>query len=316
MSRTALITPHSLGALEAYRMVITDISEVLGDPHVDIERLFFATMIQSGVEAFIVPEHYRAGLEDWTFIRQRIEKRDYSRVETVAVELENLFTRTKRASLSDKDEKALRDITTLIQELYIAAEFRRPIVTVLGKPPVDRVRDVLREDVATVVEELLRQVATIGIEAPVVKMEVEKVTLARFRAIVESDAFGTYIERHELFETLSQRLPSAAERVSLQTRALVRTFPSVVAFRNIAVRALDVVPQLVDLVGGKALGAAAKPFATALSAALGREQRLVAYSFYPTWRRIWEGKLDKVRSILHEERARRSAGTGDPGLSR
>jgi hypothetical protein len=83
-------------------------------------------------------------------------------------------------------------------------------------------------------------------------------------------------------------------------------FPALVSLKGTAVRALEVVPQVVELVGGKTLGAVAKPFASALSSALTREQRLLVYSFYPTWRRIWDGKLDRVRLLLSQEQAERS----------
>ncbi len=56
MKRTATVSPYSLGALEAYRVVIKDISKALGDPAVDVAKLFFAEMIQSGLQRFSVSD--------------------------------------------------------------------------------------------------------------------------------------------------------------------------------------------------------------------------------------------------------------------
>jgi hypothetical protein len=306
MHRTAIVTPSSLGAIEAYRMVIKDISDVLGDPVIDIARLFFAVMIQSGLEQFVLPDKHPAELVRSSLLDQRITTADYAKVEPVIRGIDELIGLGKKdLTLSKEDEHVLYNLIAFLHDLYIAAEFKRPVATVTDRPEPEAVRRLLREDVAVVVDGLLRCVQTVDVEAPVAKMEVVDTDLKMFRRIVESDAFGPYVDSQRLFETASHSAMSVSHEVVVEARALVRRFPSLVDLRRTAVRAIDVVPEIVEVAVGKALGALAKPFTAALSGALGREQRLLLYSFYPTWRRIWDGKLDKVRFLIQQERAAR-----------
>jgi len=304
MSRTAIVTPYSLGAIEAYRGVIKDISEVLGDPVIDVARLFFAVMIQSGLQQFVVPDGPPTELIRSSLLADRVTTADYSKVEPVLHDIRELVLRgAKVAPLSKQDQRVLHDLASFIQDLYVAAEFKRPVATVIDKPDATVIRRLLRDDLALVVEGLLKSLHTIDVEAPVARFEMPNTDLQLFRAIVDSDVFEPYVGSQSLFEMTSRPVAGISHDVALRARAVVRDFPDVTDLRSTAIRALEAFPDILEAVGGKILGAVAKPFVAAVGNALGREQRILFYSFYPTWRQIWGGKLDKVRVLVEQERA-------------
>jgi hypothetical protein len=41
-------------------------------------------------------------------------------------------------------------VAPFIQDLYVAAEFTKPVVTVIERPAIDKIRGVFRDDVAVV----------------------------------------------------------------------------------------------------------------------------------------------------------------------
>jgi hypothetical protein len=156
MERDAVVSPHTLGALEAYRQVIIDISEVLRDPVIDIGKLFYAVMIQSGVKRFRVPEEYISRLPGLSLLSNRVESISYSTVEPTLRGLhDRIFSHLRRSSLSEAEQRLVNELVLFLQDLYVAAEFRRPVVTVLEVPDVSQLRPLLKEDMYLVVEALL-----------------------------------------------------------------------------------------------------------------------------------------------------------------
>jgi hypothetical protein len=48
------------------------------------------------------------------------------------------------------DRRLVHDLAPFIQDLYVAAEFKKPVVTVIERPAIDRIRRVFRDDMAVV----------------------------------------------------------------------------------------------------------------------------------------------------------------------
>jgi hypothetical protein len=302
MNRTAIVTPGSIGALEAYRVVIKDISKVLGDPQIDVAKLFFAVMIQSGLQRFSLPERPSTDIVHSKLLAGRVCEISYGSVESVLHEIRaQVSGSVKPVPLADADQRVVHDITSFLQELYLAAEFGRPVATVIDKPEQKDVRRLLREDVAIVIDGLLSSVQTVDVEAPVARFGIAEADLKSFKSVMASDVFEPYVSSQQLFELAIRPTDGVVESVRARAMTVVQTFPMFTSLKRTTIRALDAIPAVLDATAGKVFGAVAKPFMSALSEALGRDQRLVVYSFFPTWRQIWDGKLDKVRVLVANE---------------
>jgi len=305
MKRTAVVSPYSLGALEAYRGVIKDISRLLGDPAVDVAKLFFAVMIQSGFQRFSVSDEPHSDIVRTSLLTDRVCSVNYSRIQSPLNDIGSAIVRgAKNASPSNADLRLVHNLASFVQDLYIAAAFKKPVATVTDRPAVADIHRLFRDDMAIVLESLLKAVRAIDLEAPVMRFDVPDSSLGAFKAVMASDVFEPYVDSHTLFESVSRAPEGIARRIRARARSLVLAFPNLMDLKGTTVQGIESIPSVLDATLGKAFGTAAKPFAGALSRALGQERRLLIYSFYPTWRRLWDAKLDKVRVLLAEERAR------------
>ena|SRR5690606_17357863 len=141
MSRQAIISPHTLGAISAYRMVIRDISEVLGDPVIDMQRLFYAVMIQSGIERFQLPESPSDDSPIPTALSERISRVSFEALDPTLKGLHSVVTGAMRAdACAESQRREVQDLAFFLQDLYVAASFRRPDVPPLSVAGLFRVR--------------------------------------------------------------------------------------------------------------------------------------------------------------------------------
>ena len=60
-SRTVLVPPGSLGALDAFRMVSRDMAKIAGLQPLNINALFAGTIVQAGIDRFLIYEKTKFG---------------------------------------------------------------------------------------------------------------------------------------------------------------------------------------------------------------------------------------------------------------
>jgi hypothetical protein len=192
-------------------------------------------------------------------------------------------------------------LVVFLYDLYVAAAFRRPVVSVVEIPKLVELRPLLKEDLYTLTEALLTAVETLSLDAPVARFEVQTNELESFQAVMSSDVFDSYVDSHSALQLTLNPTSTLTGQVSRIAHGVVDVFPGQFDLRKTAVGAIQAVPAILDATVGKIFGALAKPLTSALAGALGGGDRLLVYSFHPTWRQIWGGKLDKVRSLLREE---------------
>lgn len=304
MQRQAIINSHTLGAIDAYRMVIKDISEALGDPVIDMQRMFYALMIQSGIERFEVPRDVvvsaPSGLSD------RVSPVS---LETETSTLDSIYAAVTGAAESAKCTEAqlgkVQELAYFLQDLHIAAVFCRPVVTALDTPKLAPLRGVLREDMFLVVDSLLSAVQILSANTPLTKLELPKRQVTSFREILESGLFAPYVESHSELESSLNSNSTSLALVGQKARGLVDAFPDQLDLKKTGINVLQAIPALIDALAGKVFGAAATPFFAALGEAIASERRVLVYSFHPVWRQVWESKLDKVRTRVTPARQER-----------
>lgn len=304
MSRQAIISPQTLGAISAYRMVIKDISEVLGDPIIDMQRLFYAVMIQSGIERFQLPEMPAEESPVPTALAERVSRVSFKELDPTLREVYRVVLgATSSDSCTDSERREIQDLASFLQDLYVAAAFRRPIVTAQKIPKVDSLQGILREDMLAVVSGLLEALQLITVDTPLARVELPKSELSKFQDVLRSDLFAPYVESQALLEKSGSGL-AGASLIGLRARNLVDAFPAQLELKKTAVSAMHALPSVIEAMAGKVFGAVAKPFVSTLESAISHQSRILVYSFHPVWRQVWDSKLDKVKSMLANEQQR------------
>jgi len=80
----------------------------------------------------------------------------YSRIESNLNEIRRSIVQgTKSKILSKQDRQPVHDLASFVQDLYIAAEFKKPVATVIDKQEIDSIHRIFRDDMAIVLEALL-----------------------------------------------------------------------------------------------------------------------------------------------------------------
>jgi hypothetical protein len=304
MSRQAIISPHTVGAISAYRMVIKDISEALGDPIIDMQRLFYAVMIQSGIERFQLPEIPSDDSPIPPSLSERISRVSFESLDPTLKGLHSVVTGAiSSASCTESQRREVQELAFFLQDLYVAASFRRPIVTAQKVPEIERLQGILREDMLLVVAGLLNSLQLITVDTPLAKVELPKKQLSSFQDVLRSDLFAPYAESQAQLETTKSD-STGLSLVGRRARDLVDAFPAQLDLKKTGISALHALPTVIEAMAGKILGAIAKPFVSTLESAISHESRLLVYSFQPVWRQVWDSKLDKVKLVLANERQR------------
>jgi hypothetical protein len=301
MEGETIISPYTLGTLEAYTVVIRDISEVLKDPIIDMRKLFYAVMIQSGLKRFRTPSNMKEFIS--AVLAERAAPMSFEKLDSKINGLHSCVIKNALPGLKKEQMRTVSDLAWFLTELYIAAEFRRPVATCVRFPKMMEIESVFREDLCIVVGGLLSAVETVNLSVPVARLKIPVKDFSLFSSVMSSNVFEPYVDSHAELETLSNPSARIAEQVSLAARREVDTFPSNFELRKTAVGAIQSIPSIIEVTAGKVFGALAKPLFSTIADAISREQRLILYSFEPTWRQVWGGKLDKVRTILAKERA-------------
>jgi len=305
MKRQAIINPHTLGAISAYRMVIKDISGVLGDPIIDMQRLFYAVMIQSGIERFQMPEQTSGASAVPPKLSGRFSPVSFKAIAPTLDSLHRVVTSAVNPdACTEAQRRKVQELGHFLQDLYVAAAFRKPVVTSIEIPEVGMLQGALREDMLSVVTGLLKVLQIITVDTPLTKVELPKRSLSSFQEVLRSDLFAPYVESQALLESAGSQSKGIA-LVGQRARQLVDAFPAQLDLKKTGISALHALPAIVEALVGKVFGAVAKPFISALERALSHESRLLVYSFHPVWRQVWESKLDKVREGLIRERQQR-----------
>lgn len=301
MERQAIITPYSLGTLEAYSTVIRDISRVLEDPIVDMTRLFYAVMVQSGLQGFRIPGGSKVPIS--SLLLDRTVPISFEKIESKLVQLRSSVFQNARPDLTREQRATIHSLAEFLVELYVAAEFRRPIATCAALPNQQTLQPLLKDDFCIVIGALLGEVQTLSVSAPVAKFNIPAKDFSSFQRVLSSDIFQPYIESHTELEILSKPTNNLFEHIDYSARRVVDAFPVNFELRTTAVNTLRAIPSFIELVGGKLVGTFLGPIFSTIAEAVGHERCLLLYSFEPTWRQVWGGKLDKVRQIVSAERA-------------
>ncbi len=277
-------------------MVIKDISEALNESVIDIRHLFYGTMIQSGISTFRLPKNHMDEVP--RLLAKRVKDIDLSEHNNVSKALHAAALGKLGNDAYTQDQlSSINRLTSFLSEIYFAAKHKTPVVTAFSAPPLDSLEQIVREDFFLACRSLIGSLEPLSTELPLARTSIHADKVESFVEVLDSGLFDAYEESQHQLEIATNNTQSSLRDIKESAGRLADRFPATLDIKKASISTLQVVPSFLEALVGKAFGLAAKPFVDAIASLLAAERRLVIYSFEPTWRHVWESKLDKVRQL-------------------
>ena len=300
MGRVAYIGGSTLGALEAYDRIITDLSNALEVEDTAVRTLFFGGMILSGIDHVLVPQNVIQSLPQE--IAAYVKPRDDSTPREIYGEIEDLVW--AHALIEKRSKKAvyLNELVAFMCELIPATDQGCPLLTTFPTPNLRSVSGLLRREFHDVVTHLENAISQVETSSPLLAAKVPKVHVGRVKEILRSELFKSYAC------ALDQAHAEGFAGSSIQAwkgkaTSLTQGFPDVLKVRSVGAKIFGLVPDVVEQIFGKLSGKASRVITDPLARVIEGRSSTEIFSFYPVWKEIWECRLDVV-SRLGQAKAR------------
>lgn len=299
MKRTAYISPATLGCIDAYEMVITDISKALEVENTSIKSLFFGGMILSGIEKIVVTKN--------TMEKLPREMIDYaspigkSSIEEIYTEVDDFLWANALVKKDSKKAYVIGHVSAYLSDVLSAADCNRPLLTTFAIPSKSEYSKYVKREAIDIIDFLVKSVTTIQTSSPFLKSEITKADLNKIKTILSSDLFRTYSD--SLVTVENERLSKESLRsVDGKVLELVKTFDNLLGIRKVTSSFFGLIPDIVELQFGKISGKLSRVVIDPMNKIIEGQRVVQIHSFHPVWREIWEERLRIVSSLLPNDR--------------
>jgi len=298
-SRTVLIPASSVGTLDACRIIFRDIAKLTHAPAVDVEALMAATVLQAGVDRFLVYSKLGREIGRTSFVRGRIETLDPSGLDalyrTVSDAVRSQFVRKP----PEKSRISPSALAGDIVDLVIASRYRTSLM--LGMPfiEISEYRQFLRPAFFAALESFLGTVEVEASAVPLPRRIAKASAVKRFHTLIESDLFCSYSAAHRQLQLPQSDFQVQAKRVSSAARKLTFGYSDSVSLQTLALSGLAVTSDLIDAFLGKLPAAAIKPFRDLFEAYFISDHRVVIYDFHSVW---WKSFHEQIVPLVEAVR--------------
>ena len=301
-SRTVLIPPGSVGTLDACRMIFRDIAKLTHAPAVDVEALMASTVLQAGVDRFLVYSRLRSDIGRSSFVRGRTETLDPSGLDAL---YRTVSDAVRSQFVSDPPETSRISPHALagqIVDLVIASRYRTSLM--LGMPfiEISEYRPFLRPAFFVALESFLGTVEVEASAIPLPRRVAKASAVKRFHTLIGSDLFESYSEAHQHLQLPRSDFQRQAKRVSSAARKLTFGFSDSVSLQTLALSGLAVTSDLIDTFLGKLPATAIRPFRELFEAYFTSDHRVVIYDFHSVWWRSFHEQIAPIVEAVRNER--------------
>ena len=298
--RTVLVPPSSLGALDALRMVFSDIADISGQTPLNIDALFASTIFQAGIDRFLTFGDTPSDYTPARFISDRtstIEPPDlndfYRRIHAV---FESQFVRPP-----NRDSRIFT-LPSLIVDLVIAARYRTSLVTTLPLEDISNFRDVLRPEFFASLERFFASLEHDAAGVPLPRSTVRTADIDRIRTVLDSDLFTDYSRAHHALESPVTEMRIQIRRVEDAARNLTRGFSDYLSIRNLVLSGLSITGKTIELFLGSLSASVLAPFKNFFESYFSADHRVVIYNFYDVWHAQFEKQIQRLLELERQSK--------------
>jgi hypothetical protein len=270
------------GLFSAYEMGgLAGISEVVaGNVDTNIEGIFYATALQSGVEQFLMYPLDIDKLRVSDFVKKRMSfvspTKYLKHIQLVQKAFNDYLPTDYR---SNKIYASTRRLEYFLEDILAAMDLKSSLLTVLELPNIVELQAIIPPSLFIPIRNLFNSVKYETVVVPIPRLSVSVDDIKRFQEILNSDLFSKYSHAQEELEhgrTVTAKAVSNVVRIGRQIFANNQT---VLTLRSTVLGILETTPLLIETAFGKLPGALSEVACKTVLALMGEKRNLVIYTF-------------------------------------
>jgi hypothetical protein len=276
--RKVFVGAYHIGFLESAEALIKQGS---GNPQskVDVSSLFYATMIQAGVEQFETIHKMPSNVSS-DFITSRFSIVSGDPWQNNYRQIEEVFGQFIDNSLPPEQIPIpIHLLKMFLFDLMMAAKRETSIVLMKSLPTPSEIDRVLPPELAIIFKNLLSVVETAEVLLPIQRDIISIVHFQRLKEIICSDLFKRYASDHEAMEDRSINKMSALRQVVLTGSTVMKANRTLLKLKDTSISMIPLTSKVIDTVFGKLPGVLADSLGQYLSKKLVENRRIIIYRF-------------------------------------
>lgn len=282
--RKMIVGPYQEGYLAALNHTVNEmVNEKLKVkmPEVDVNGVFYASMIQAGIEKFEMVGNLSPSIKS-EFLQSRIlrlpDKNWHDAHDKVEASINRFFP--------DNDEhndrhSSIVQLKVFLLDLMLAVQRKSSVVLMQPLPDMTDLQKVIPPELFVAINNLMSSIESESTKLPIPKDYVSPEHFQRFQEVICSDLFRRYTVHHEKFEDGRILKIDAKKEVELMGRTLLGSNRNLLKAKELTVSLIPVTSKIIDIVFGKLPGALSDFFGQQLSTWLKDDRRVVIYQLDP-----------------------------------
>lgn len=291
--RKVIISPFLQGVLFGTEALLNE-NSLNKDSPVDLHAIFYACMIQSGIEKFAISGR-PASFSKSKFLLNRISPFPSDSWHKALKSVESSID--PPASKEAVKVKASAALNYFLVDLMVAVKQKSSIVIAHPLPDITGLENHLPPEIYIPVRNLLSTIETNDLKLPLPKNFISSENIKRFQEIISSDLFSQYSLSHQALENRSTPKEKALSHVVAKGQSLLNNNDLLRAKRT-AISLIPLSSKIIDVVFGKLPGTLAEFFGQQLSQLLKEDRRIVIYRFDPLVKEL----LSKHLALLNKDK--------------
>jgi hypothetical protein len=291
--RRIFLGPAQMGHLQGIDDVLNNpkIMEYLELPKIDLSGIFFSTMIQCGVEEFVlVSNSYREVLGDLNsdFLSNRVvfDKNLFETYLGIHCKVLYQFAEYEEdESLDEKDKSELFKTETFLADLLFQMKTNLGSASIFkgGPPDLKRLKTILSPEMYYPLQNLFSSYETDNLRLPLPTQSILHQNIKNYEKIIDSDIFSKYSLAHQNLQNNKLPKSTALKQICYNANKLQIRFQRYLSLKELAISSFNKIPIGAELFGGKIGGLAAegllKLFEPLYKNGLSNNQRHIRYEF-------------------------------------
>ena len=292
------MSSYHLGTLDAFTDVMKIISEKLDDgERYNIQRVFFSTMFQSGVDGFrFYGDHERIVESD--FIKKRIVIENYTEVWKLNTEIKDIISRNYlKLQLNSSEPNPLSYLNYFLTDLILALHSKRSMVTTVGIPKLFELDKYLKPEFILLLNNLFKSVSTINIESTIPLLTFEKTEIKIFEEILNSDLFKDYVQSQRELENKDNKIVDVVPYIKDKSINLIKKFRQNIGLKDYMIKVVDLSNSVTEMFGNKLTSLLSNNLNQSFKNILNNNKRIVIYSFDNVFFELLKQRLGKIKKV-------------------
>ena len=273
-------------------------AKISGLPGLNVDALFGGTIIQAGIDRFLVYDKTKGIGTKSHFIASKtdlIKPRNLTTLYRQVADVVDAQTTRK----PPKKETLLWGLAGRIVDLVVAARYRTSLVLALPFEDVSQYKPYLRPEFFAALETFFGSVEMDASSVSLPQSALKAGDIERLHKLLKSDLFRQYSSAHRALERVENRLHDQVSQVSSTARELTRGYSDYLTLDSIVISGLSITNYAMELFLGKLPAAILKPFQSLFETHFSGDHRVILYDFHSVWSKAFK---DEIQLLMEAEK--------------